>query len=215
MGDHAALVEHVRETARFYLDSSERDPRVLEALAAVDRAHFVPEPLVHHAYDDAPVSIGHRQTCSQPSMVAFMLDKLEILPGHRVLEIGSGCGYAAAVAAQLCGPSGCVFACELVPELVALMEHHLRGVPGNFRILSGDGSAGFPELAPFDRIFLSAGVAGSGFHPETLLDQLAVPGILLFPEALGSLFKLTKAPGGVREQEYQGVSFVPLVGKNA
>ena len=91
----------------------------------------------------------------------------------------------------------------------------MNGVPGNFRILPGDGSAGFPEWAPFDRIFLSAGVAGSGFHTEALLDQFADHGFLLFPEVLGSLFRLTKESTGVREESYYGVSFVPLVGKNA
>jgi protein-L-isoaspartate(D-aspartate) O-methyltransferase len=148
-------------------------------------------------------------------MVAFVLDKLEIREGNRVLEIGAGCGYAAAVASRLCGETGKLWAVEVVPELVETLRQNLRHARRDISIVSGDGSGGLPDQRPFDRIFLSAGVSKSTFRPEILLDQLAAGGILIYPEAQGSLWKITRAATVNVIQEFSGVSFVPLVGEYA
>lgn len=197
--DNAALVAIVQAKAPLYLGETSRHQRVLDALLQVDRAAFLPPEMRPSAYRDDALQIGFGQTCSQPSMVAFMLDKLDIHEGQQVLEVGAGCGYAAAVASRLCGDSGTVFAVEIIPELAESARHNLRGFP-NVQVLTADGSVGLPAEAPFDRI---------------LLDQLTPVGILLFPEARGSIYKIQKAEDGYRVRKFYGVIFVPLVGENA
>jgi protein-L-isoaspartate(D-aspartate) O-methyltransferase len=120
-----SLIDSIRSRAPYYIDDCFRDERVLFAMLNVDRKLFLPGEQKQFAYDDNPVPIGFGQTCSQPSMVAFMLDKLTIENGNRVLEIGAGCGYAAAIASILCGNSGHVYACEIIPELAAKMRENL------------------------------------------------------------------------------------------
>ena len=215
MKGNSDLVEQVRSLAAGYFPHYDAASRVFSAMLAVDRKDFLPEEVRDLAYFDHPVGIGHGQTCSQPSMVALMLDELCIEPGNRVLEIGSGCGYAAALASRLCGSRGLVYACEIIPDLVALMRSNLGNDYENLRIVQADGSRGFPELAPFDRIFLSAGVASRNFDRDLLIGQLGVPGILLYPEARGRLFRIIKREKGITETSYGSVSFVPLVGENS
>jgi protein-L-isoaspartate(D-aspartate) O-methyltransferase len=150
-------------------------------------------------------------------MVAFMLDKLEIKPGDTVLEIGAGCGYAGAIASILCKP-GMLYASEIIPELADMMRSNLDCYPENIKVISGDGSAGFGEYAPFDRIFVSAGVNSSAsekFDPSILLDQIRDDGVLLYPENYGNLFKIKKSGDKFVRETYFGVSFVPLIGKNS
>lgn len=197
--------------------SSNRDPssRVFSAMLEVDRKDFLPDEVRDLSYFDQPVSIGYGQTCSQPSLVALMLDELCIEPGNRILEIGSGCGYAAAIASRLCGLRGVVYACEIIAGLVELMKANIGNNYENLDIIQGDGSRGFPGLAPFDRIFLSAGVASRRFDRDLLVGQLSVPGILLYPEARGRLFRIVKRKTGITETSYGSVSFVPLVGENS
>lgn len=217
--NNAALVAIVQAKAPLYLGETSRHLRVLDALLQVDRAAFLPPEMRPSAYVDAALQIGFGQTCSQPSMVAFMLDELDIHEGQRILEVGAGCGYAAAVVSRLCGDSGTVFAAEIIPELAESSRHNLRGF-ANVQVVTADGSIGLPAEAPFDRIFLSAGIAafdavGSRFSERILLNQLAPGGILLFPEARGSIYKIQKAEDGYRVRKFYGVSFVPLVGENS
>ena len=188
---------------------------LLDALRAVDRARFLPVPLRGGAYLDQPVPIGWGQTCSQPSMVAFMLDQLDLRPGDRLLEIGSGCGYAAAVASVLCGPSGVVYASEIVPELArAARLHCAAGLEGaRIVFLDADGSEGFPGYAPFDRILVSAGVSLPSFREEPLLGHLGAGGRLLYPHQAGSLFLVAQTAGGLVRTSWNCVVFVPLVGR--
>jgi protein-L-isoaspartate(D-aspartate) O-methyltransferase len=158
-------------------------------------------------------------------MVAFMLDMLDPRPGDRMLEIGSGSGYAAAIAALLCGPEGLVYAAEILPELAAAARISCRtcfpgsvfsaAIADRIVFIDGDGSAGFPELGPFDRILLSAGVSSRSFRTEVLLDQLAPGGALLYPERVGGIFLLRKTPDGLLRQQWNSVSFVPLLGRNS
>jgi protein-L-isoaspartate(D-aspartate) O-methyltransferase len=225
------LVEFIRLRAESYLGGGARDGRVLQALRAVDRAAFLPARSRRAAYLDEPVDIGGGQTCSQPSMVAFMLDALRVFPGARILEVGAGCGYAAAALALLCSPGGRVIAAEILPELaglarancsVALAGRDSSSAAG-VEVLAIDASAGCPELAPFDRILLSAGASRPSFREAPLLEQLADGGILLYPEARGRLYRIT-LPLGLRRtrggaelirDSWPGVAFVPLRGRNA
>lgn len=215
MKGNTDLVEQVRSLATDYFPRKDPNARVFSAMLDVDRKDFLPEEVRDLAYFDRPVGIGHGQTCSQPSMVALMLDELCIEPGNRVLEIGGGCGYAAAIAARLCGRTGLVYACEIVAGLVSLMKGNVANGYENLRIIQGDGSRGFPELGPFDRIFLSAGVVSGRFDRNPLLGQLGLPGILLYPETRGRLFRIEKRENGITETSYGSVAFVPLVGENS
>ena len=214
MKTNKELVDEIRKKAKYYLDEKDRDSRVLEAMSSVDRADFVPADSKYVAYNDNPVSIGYSQTCSQPSMVAFMLDKLEINPGDIIFEIGAGCGYACAIASLLCRP-GMVYASEIIPELADMMRMNLAAYMENISIITGDGSAGFPEYVPYDRIFISAGVAGNTFDPSILLTQIKDGGILLYPENFGNLYKLKKNRDKIITETFYGVSFVPLKGINS
>lgn len=189
----------------------------------VDRADFLPASSRPAAYLDDPVDIGEGQTCSQPSMVAFMLDKLSLAPGLRVLEIGAGCGYAAAIAALLCRPGGMVVAVELNPELAARARANCATAgppygppPGDdIEFIVADGSAGLPGRSPFDRILVSAGARRPGFREELLLAQLAPDGVLVYPEEHGSIYRIERRHGGLVRDRWTGVAFVPLRGRNA
>ncbi len=214
------LVETIRYRAESYLGGGIRDDRVLAAMRAVDRAAFLPPHARSAAYFDEPVAIGRGQTCSQPSMVAFMLDKLDLGPGMRVLEVGAGSGYAAAIAALLCAPGGRVIAAEILPDLAAMAAANCtvalsRRPDARVEVLCADASAGLPELAPFDRIFFSAGVSRSSFKEGLVTAQLAECGVLLYPEARGNLYRITRQGGGWKRESWRGVAFVPLLGRNA
>jgi protein-L-isoaspartate(D-aspartate) O-methyltransferase len=185
--DNDGLVERIARAAPSYLDGGSRSQRVLEAMLLVDRADFLPPDQRYRAYDDAALPIGLGQTCSQSSMVAFMLDKLELRPGLRVLEIGAGSGYAACVAARLCLPGGLIVACEIVPGLARRCRASLAVRAPSVTVIEADGSRGLADLEP--------------------------DGILLYPEARGDLRSVTKlAAGGWERSIWHGVSFVPLVG---
>jgi protein-L-isoaspartate(D-aspartate) O-methyltransferase len=220
------LVDSIKYRADSYLGGGIRDARVLAAMRALDRACFLPPASRGAAYLDEPVSIGMGQTCSQPSMVAFMLDKLDLGPGMRALEVGAGSGYAAAVAAALCAPGGLVIAAEILPGLAAMARANCAvamgglsgarpGRAGEVEVVCADASAGLPERAPFDRIFLSAGVSRPAFREEVLLGQLADGGILLYPEARGNLYRITRIGGRLVRDSWSGVAFVRLLGKNS
>ena len=215
MESNKELVNFIRMKANRYLDNIKRDEKILDAMIVIDRMNFLPSSVKKFAYEDTPLSIGYNQTCSQPSMVAFMLDKLNIQPGNKILEIGAGCGYAAAIAAQLCKPDGFIYASEIIPELVSQMRMNLAPYIENIEILPEDGSAGFPEYAPFDRIFISAGVASRNFDETILLNQLTDNGILLYPENYGNIYVLKKNKDKIIRDRYYGVSFVSLRGKNS
>ena len=150
-----------------------RDERVLDALERVPRESFIPDDLRHEAHRDCPVPIGHGQTISQPYIVGYMTEALRLEPHHRVLEIGTGCGYQTAVLAELAAE---VYSIELIPELADRAREALEGMGyGNVTIRTGDGYHGWPERAPFDRII---GAAAAPHVPAALVDQLADGGLL-------------------------------------
>ena len=174
------------------------------------------------AYSDSILPIGHGQTCSQPSLVAFMGYFLGLEEGMKVLEIGSGCGYSAAITSELIGPSGHLVTMEIIPELAELarrnLENHFgkEGLERRLEVIPDDGSVGSVKYAPFDRIYLTAGIKSS-FDPSILAKQLNPNGgVLLFPEERGDLIR-QRYEGGKpigQPEKWGNVGFVPLQGKN-
>jgi protein-L-isoaspartate(D-aspartate) O-methyltransferase len=177
-------------------------------------------PLQALAYNDTPVVIGENQTCSEPSMVAFMTDLLELQDGMRVLEVGTGCGYHAAVVSEML-PGGRVVSLEFLPKLADLARTNLRTHFGDtldkrLTLVEGDGSIGYAKEAPYDRIYLTA-AAGDAFSPEVLARQLNPDcGILLYPSQRGFLMKQHYTNKKLVHQEtFDDIAFVPLVGENS
>jgi protein-L-isoaspartate(D-aspartate) O-methyltransferase len=188
-------------------------PRLLAAMRAVPREAFVPEHLAGMAHDDTPLPIEAGQTISQPYIVALMIDAADVAPGEKVLEIGAGSGYAAAVMGRIADR---VIAIERHAELARLAADRMEKLGyGNVRIVEGDGSAGMPEEAPFDAILAAA----SGSHvPEALKRQLGVGGTLVMPVgepgAVQNLVKVTRTgEDSFRTEDLGAVRFVPLIGE--
>jgi protein-L-isoaspartate(D-aspartate) O-methyltransferase len=189
------------------------DLRVLAAMARVPREAFLPPELTPFAYEDAPQPIEHRQTLSQPYMVAFMLEALGVQPAERALEIGTGTGYAAAVLACLARDVDTV---ERFPDLArgaALRLASLGFV--DVRVHVGDGTLGWSEYAPYGVIAVMAGAPGV---PTALLHQLALGGRLVIPVGADrseqTLVRVTRVDAGEwREEDLGGVRFVPLIGE--
>ena len=152
------------------------DPAVLAAMRKVPRERFVPAELASRAYDDTPLAIGHGQTISQPYIVAYMTEAAGVRPEHRVLEIGTGSGYQAAILGEL---ARAVYTIEIVPELARTAARTLADLGySHVQVRSGDGYAGWPEQAPFDRIVVTAAPEEI---PAPLLEQLAPGGRLVIP----------------------------------
>jgi protein-L-isoaspartate(D-aspartate) O-methyltransferase len=189
------------------------DERVLEAIASLSRADFVPEASPEESTSDNPIPIGYGQTISQPYIVAFMSQALRLRGNERVLEIGTGSGYQTAVLARLCAE---VFSIEIVPELAqAARERLARLQITNVHLREGDGSLGWPEAAPFQGILLTAAPAEI---PDMLLAQLAPMGRLIAPVGAvpdaQELVLLEKQllNGGIRIKNLLPVRFVPMTG---
>ncbi|MGH2923683.1 MAG: protein-L-isoaspartate(D-aspartate) O-methyltransferase [Solirubrobacterales bacterium] len=186
------------------------DERVLEAMGEVPRELFVPEPLRPRAYDDGALPIGHEQTISQPWVVAAICQALALQGGERVLEIGTGSGYSAAVLARLATE---VHSIERIGELAEGARRALAelGV-GNAEVIVGDGSRGLPEKAPFDAIAIHAATPEA---PHSLLGQLEPSGTLVVPIATGTADLLTafhRVNGDIRQEVIGPCRFVPLIG---
>lgn len=189
------------------------DARVLAALRAVPRHRFVPDDVAREAYEDRPLPIGHGQTISQPYVVAFMTLAADVAPLERVLEVGTGSGYQAAVLAEL----GCeVWTIEIVEPLGRRAERDLRAAGyGSVRVRVGDGYRGWPEAAPFDAIVVTA---APDHVPEPLLEQLAVGGRLVIPvgpqDARGQeILRITRTTEGLERESLLPVRFVPMTGE--
>jgi len=188
-----------------------RDTRVLAAMRRVPRHRFVPESQRAHAYEDRPLPIGVGQTISQPYIVALMSELAALEPGDRVLEIGTGCGYQAAVLAEM-GVE--VFSIEIIESLAKQATATLRelGYGKRIEIRHGDGYAGWPEHAPFDAILVTAAPPKI---PEPLRQQLKRGGRLIIPvgEQFQRLLRVTRTEDGFREESVIPVRFVPMTGK--
>jgi protein-L-isoaspartate(D-aspartate) O-methyltransferase len=186
-----------------------RDERVLEAMRRVPRHLFMPEDVRPAAYEDRPLPIGHDQTISQPFIVAWMTEALQVTPRGRVLEIGTGSGYQAAVLAQIAAE---VYTIEIVAPLAASARRTLETLGyTNVHAKHGDGYIGWLEHAPFDAIVVTAAPEQV---PQPLIDQLRVGGRLVVPvggRGVQQMTVITKRPDGVTREERMPVRFVPFV----
>lgn len=186
--------------------------RVLDAMGRVPRHLFVPERERSHAYEDYPLPIGWGQTISAPHMVAMMCDLLDLDEGMKVLEIGAGSGYHAAVMAGLVGATGHIYGVERIEALAEFARDNLtRAGYKNVTIIVEDGSLGLPAYAPYDRISVACAAPDI---PKTLTDQLKKGGKMIIPVGryFQELYLVTKI-NGIAEEPKGGVVFVPLVGR--
>jgi protein-L-isoaspartate(D-aspartate) O-methyltransferase len=187
------------------------NPRVLDAMRAVPRHLFVPPAYREAAYADSPLPIGQGQTISQPYIVALMTELLEVAPSDRVLEVGTGSGYQAAILAKLARE---VISVERIPEVSRMAEENLLRVGiRNVQLVNGDGTEGYPEKAPYDGILVTAATPSV---PEPLVEQLAEAGRLVAPVGardLQELVRLVKSGGRISRSSHGGVVFVPLLGR--
>jgi protein-L-isoaspartate(D-aspartate) O-methyltransferase len=187
-----------------------KDARVLDAMRTVERHQFVPEAERREAYDDHPLPIGHRQTISQPYIVALMTELAQVGPGERVLEIGTGSGYQAAILSVLAKE---VWTIEIVEPLAREAADRLARLGyRNVTVRAGDGYAGWPEKAPFDAILLTAAPPEI---PAPLLAQLAPGGRLVAPvgDFSQDLVVVERTPSGDRTRRVAPVLFVPMTGE--
>lgn len=186
------------------------DPAVLEAMREVPRHRFVPPPMARYAYGDQPLPIAADQTISQPYIVAYMTEAAEISPNEKVLEIGTGSGYQAAVLGEIARE---VYTIEIIPELAEEARRTLTELGyDNVHTRTGNGYLGWPEHAPFDAIVVTA---APDAVPQALVDQLAVGGRMVIP--VGTTFQemtiIERTPQGIVQQRTIPVRFVPMTGK--
>lgn len=185
-----------------------QSPRVARAMKRIDRKDFGGIQNRRVAYEDRPLPIGYDQTISQPSTVAFMLELLNVWPGDKILDVGSGSGWTTALLAQLAGADGRVYGTELVPELVEFGEKNLEKYGfNNASIQPAEEEVGLLEKAPFDRILVSAAAEKI---PSTLIEQLALGGRMVIP-VNNTIQVITKDhDGDITQQGFGGFVFVPL-----
>ena len=203
--DRDRMVDRLASAGRIERESTER------ALRAVPRHEFVPGHRRDAAYTDRPLPIGGGQTISAPHMVAAMCDRLDLRPGERVLEIGTGCGYHAAVTAELVGDEH-VYSVEYDPDLAEATRERLARLGYDVHLRVGDGHAGWAEHAPYDAAYLTC--AASDF-PEAVVEQVRPGGRLLGPlggQVQTLVLARRREDGTLDETEHGGVRFVPMRG---
>jgi len=188
---------------------------VERAMRRVPREEFLPRDMKDEAYVDSPLPIGEGQTISAPHMVAIMAEQLDLSPGLKVLEIGAGSGYHAAVCAEVVAPDGHIYTIERISSLATFAEDNLKrtGYGDLVTVIFGDGTKGLPDKAPFDRIFVAAGAPDV---PEPLTDQLADGGRMLVPVGgryYQDLIKVERKGKKLIKENIGGCVFVPLIGE--
>ncbi len=188
---------------------------VEKAMRRVPREEFLPRDMKDEAYVDSPLPIGEGQTISAPHMVAIMAEQLDLSPGLKVLEIGAGSGYHAAVCAEVVAPDGHIYTIERISSLATFAEDNLKrtGYGDLVTVIFGDGTKGLPDKAPFDRIFVAAGAPDV---PAPLTDQLADGGKMLVPVGgryYQDLIKVERKGKKLTKENMGGCVFVPLIGE--
>ena len=203
--------EKLIERLRYELNLSDK---VVEAMKKVPRHLFVPPAYRSEAHVDAPLPIGKGQTISAPHMVAIMCELLDLKKGDKVLEVGAGCGYHAAVVAEIVGKDGKVIAIERIPELAEMAKRNLETLGyDNVLVVVGDGSKGYEKEAPYDKIYVTASAPKI---PEPLIEQLKPGGKLVIPVGnfTQHLYVVEKDENGnIKKKNWGAVRFVPLIGE--
>ena len=208
MGQKQKLIEH------WISSGTIKDKRVIEAFKKILREKFIHTDKKNEAYGDYPVSIGEGQTISQPTTVMVMTEALELKKGQKVLEIGSGSGYQAAIIADIVGKNGKVISTEIIKELAEFASDNIKKLNiKNIEIIKHDGSKGYEKEAPYDRIIITAACPKI---PKILISQLRENGIIIAP--VGSMLeqvmiKGKKKNGKLIEEKLGNFMFVPLKGK--
>ncbi len=205
--DYAASRRELVEGLRRRLDV---DERTLSAISAVPRHAFVPERYRSQAYADRPLPIGHGQTISAPHMVAVMTDLLGVDTGDRVFEVGTGCGYHAAVIAEIIGP-GNLYTVEYVPELADAARDRLRRLGYAITVRAGDGRTAYRDERPFDAAYLTC--ASSDGVPDPIVERVRTGGRVVAPvggRGAQRLVRLTVRADGVDREDHGGVRFVSM-----
>lgn len=206
MGEKKELIEVWKKSGMI------KDTRVLDAFNSIRREDFVPAQFLDQAYGDYPLPIGYEATISQPSTIMMMLEYLEVKKDDKVLEIGAGSGYNAALLSKLAKK---VITVDNVKQLAEMAKRNLKKANiKNAKVIYGDGSFGYVKQAPYDRIIITAGMPNI---PQELFDQLKVGGIILAP--IGPMYsqemtKVTKTETGYKFKELGAFMFVPLKGKH-
>ncbi|KKH95348.1 protein-L-isoaspartate O-methyltransferase [Methanosarcina sp. 1.H.T.1A.1] len=207
--------EELRKLLVERLEGIVLEKNVLKAMLRVPRHRFVPEYEQRAAYTDRPLEISHGQTISAPHMVAIMCEILELSEGHKVLEIGAGSGYNAAVMAELIGKTGRIYTVERIKPLVNFAMKNLEETGyDNVTVLLENGSIGYPRYAPYDRIVVTCAAPSI---PKTLLEQLKPGGIMVIPvgDYFQELIRIKKDSNGNIHKKRKGeVTFVPMLGKH-
>jgi protein-L-isoaspartate(D-aspartate) O-methyltransferase len=179
--------------------------KIIDAFSKVKRENFIPDRFAGYAYEDMALPIEEGTTISQPSTIAFMLNLLDLKQNQKILEIGSGTGYALALMSEII-KDGRIYGIELNKHL-AVKSKKLLSNDSNIEVLSMNGFNGLPQFAPFDRILISA---TSSVKPTHLYSQLSDSGIIVFP-VKQSIFQIKKENGKITEKEFPGFVFVPLL----
>lgn len=185
-----------------------------KVLREVPRHFFIPEDIIDMSYRDVPLSIGHGQTISQPSTVVIMTENLDVKEGQKILEIGTGSGWQAALLSKLVGNKGFVYTVERIHELIVFSRRNLKKLKiKNVKIFEGDGSLGLKKNSPYERIIVTAACPEV---PKPLLDQLKTNGRMIIP--VGSygrqeMFVVVKRRNKIEKKSIGGFAFVPLIGK--
>ena len=209
--DYDEKRERLAERLRYELNLSKK---VYEAIKKVPRHLFVPERYKEEAYVDTPLPIGYGQTISAPHMVAIMCELLDLKEGDKVLEVGTGCGYHAAVVAEIVGKKGKVISIEYIPELAERARTILKALGyENVEVIVGDGSKGYEKEAPYDKIYVTAAAPDI---PKPLVDQLKPGGKMVIPigNSVQWLVIVEKdEEGNVKKRNWGSVRFVPLRGE--
>ncbi len=207
IGENERLIKHIKGLGRL------KSREVEDALRKVKREFFVPDDMKYLAYRDAPLYIGSDQTISEPSTVVVMTEALDIKEGQKILEIGTGSGWQAAILAELVGEKGMIYTVEIIKDLVDFAKENMEKLKiKNIKVLKGDGSMGLRRYAPYDRIVVTA---GSPEIPKTLLSQLKPNGIMVIPIGnlyLQRMYVVKKAKGGIEKKAIGSFMFVPLTG---
>lgn len=198
-----ALIEYLVDTG--YLKTKS----VIDAFRKVPREDFIPENMKKYAYVNEPLPIGEGQTISQPLTVAFMTEYLDAKPGNKILEVGAGSGYQAAILSEVVGEKGKIISTEVIPKLAGFAEQNLKKYK-NVKVICSDGSLGYEPEAPYDRIIVTASAPDV---PEPLLKQLKDNGKIIIPIG-AEMYLIEKQKGKIRKTMLGYFRFVPLTGEH-